>query len=53
MPLTADEVKAYCKEQLAIYKVPERVVFVESLPYSDTGKVVRRALVELIASRRH
>ena len=49
-PLTADEVKAYCKEQLAIYKVPERVVFVESLPYSDTGKVVRRALVELIES---
>ncbi len=50
-PLTADEVKAYCKEQLAIYKVPERVVFVDSLPYSDTGKVVRRALVEMIDSR--
>jgi long-chain acyl-CoA synthetase len=50
-PITADEVKAYCKERLAIYKVPERVVFVEGLPYSDTGKVVRRQLVELIESR--
>jgi acyl-CoA synthetase (AMP-forming)/AMP-acid ligase II len=50
-PLTADEVKAYCKEHLAIYKVPERVVFVDRLPYSETGKVVRRQLVELIESR--
>ncbi|HEY7106747.1 MAG TPA: class I adenylate-forming enzyme family protein [Acidimicrobiia bacterium] len=50
-PMTADEVKAYCKERLAIYKVPERVVFVDELPYSDTGKVVRRSLVELIQSR--
>jgi acyl-CoA synthetase (AMP-forming)/AMP-acid ligase II len=50
-PMTADDVKAYCKERLAIYKVPERVVFVDGLPYSDTGKVVRRRLVELIQSR--
>jgi long-chain acyl-CoA synthetase len=50
-PLTADEVKAHCKEHLAIYKVPERVAFVDRLPYSETGKVVRRQLVELIESR--
>jgi long-chain acyl-CoA synthetase len=49
-PLTADEVKAYCRERLAIYKTPELVVFVDDLPYSDTGKVVRRQLVELIES---
>jgi acyl-CoA synthetase (AMP-forming)/AMP-acid ligase II len=50
-PITADEVRTYCRERLAIYKVPERVVFVDGLPYSDTGKVVRRQLVELIESR--
>ena len=40
--MTIGEVQAYCKERLAIYKVPEHVVFVEGLPYSETGKVVRR-----------
>jgi acyl-CoA synthetase (AMP-forming)/AMP-acid ligase II len=49
-PLGADEVKAYCRERLAIYKTPEYVVFVDDLPYSETGKVVRRRLVELIQS---
>ena len=46
--LTADEVKAFCSARLAIYKTPEIVVFVDDLPYNDTGKVVRRALVEVI-----
>ena len=49
--MTADEVKAYCRERLAIYKTPEYVVFVDDLPYSDTGKVVRRQLVEVIESQ--
>jgi acyl-coenzyme A synthetase/AMP-(fatty) acid ligase len=31
--------------------VPEHVVFVDDLPYSDTGKVVRRQLVELVVSQ--
>ncbi len=50
-PMTADEVKAYCRERLAIYKTPEHVVFVDDLPYSETGKVVRRELVALVESR--
>ena len=50
-PMTTGEVQAYCKERLAIYKVPEHVVFVDGLPYSETGKVVRRQLVELIQSQ--
>jgi len=51
-PITAGDVKAYSRERLAIYKTPEYVVFVDELPYSDTGKVVRRRLVELIESER-
>lgn len=51
VPMTTGEVQAYCKERLAIYKVPEHVVFVDGLPYSETGKVVRRQLVELIQSQ--
>ena len=51
VPMTADEVKAYCRERLAVYKTPEHVVFVDDLPYSETGKVVRRELVALVESR--
>jgi acyl-CoA synthetase (AMP-forming)/AMP-acid ligase II len=51
-PMTADEVKAYCRERLAIYKTPEYVVFVDDLPYSETGKVVRRDLVALVEEAR-
>jgi long-chain acyl-CoA synthetase len=50
LPMTGDEVQAYCRDRLAIYKTPEHVVFVDELPYGDTGKVVRRQLVELIES---
>lgn len=50
--LDADEVKAFCSARLAIYKTPEIVVFVDDLPYSDTGKVVRKRLVELIERER-
>ena len=50
-PLTAAAIKEYCRERLAIYKVPERVVFVDDLPYNETGKVNRKWLAELIVSK--
>ncbi|MDR1874024.1 MAG: AMP-binding protein, partial [Synergistaceae bacterium] len=40
------EIIRYCKEQLAHYKVPRRVEFVDSLPLSGMGKVLRRVLRE-------
>jgi fatty-acyl-CoA synthase len=42
--LTPDAVKAYVKENLARYKVPRDVVFVEELPRNATGKVLKREL---------
>ena len=44
--LTEDDVKDYVKENLARYKVPRDVVFVDELPRNATGKVVKRELVE-------
>jgi long-chain acyl-CoA synthetase len=35
---------AFCRERLAAYKVPREIVFVESLPKTSTGKILRRAL---------
>jgi acyl-CoA synthetase (AMP-forming)/AMP-acid ligase II len=42
--LDEDEVKAYVKENLARYKVPRDVEFLDSLPRNATGKVLKREL---------
>jgi long-chain acyl-CoA synthetase len=43
--LTADEVRAWCKERLAPYKVPTQVEFRTELPKTTVGKILRRELV--------
>ncbi len=42
--LTADQVKAFCKEQLTGYKRPKFVEFRETLPKTNVGKILRREL---------
>ena len=42
---TAEELRMYCREQLAPYKVPARIEFRSELPKTMVGKVLRRALV--------
>lgn len=44
--VTADEIRAYCKKQLAPYKVPEYVEFLTELPKSTVLKILRRELRE-------
>jgi fatty-acyl-CoA synthase len=39
-----DELKAFCGEHLARYKIPKQVVFAEDLPYSSYGKVLKGEL---------
>ncbi len=41
-----EEIREYCKEKLAPYKVPREVYFKDELPKSMIGKVLRRKLVE-------
>jgi long-chain acyl-CoA synthetase len=40
----AEELRAFCRERLAPYKVPATVEFRDELPKSMVGKVLRRAL---------
>jgi len=40
-----DEIKAWCKERLAAYKVPTHIEFRDELPKTTVGKVLRRELV--------
>ena len=43
----ADDIIAYCREHLAAYKVPRALQFVDDLPKTSTGKVMRRELKTL------
>lgn len=45
--LDADELKAYCKKNLAAYKVPTGFVFVDELPKTAVGKILRRTVREM------
>ena len=42
--VTEDQLRAYCRERLAPYKVPARVEFRKELPKTMVGKVLRRML---------
>ncbi|WP_405161351.1 acyl-CoA synthetase [Nocardia sp. NBC_01499] len=42
----SEEIKAFVKNNLARYKVPREVVFLDDLPRNPTGKLLRRVLVE-------
>jgi long-chain acyl-CoA synthetase len=42
---SAEELRAYCRQQLAPYKTPTHLEFRDSLPKNIAGKVLRRALV--------
>jgi len=44
MKATRSDMKLYCREHLAQYKVPSTYEFVDDLPKSAAGKVLRRVL---------
>ncbi|MFN8566402.1 MAG: hypothetical protein U0Z44_02520 [Kouleothrix sp.] len=43
---TVDEIREFCKQNLAPYKVPRDVEFRSELPKTMVGKVLRRVLIE-------
>lgn len=45
--LTADALIAFADERLASYEVPRRIEFVESLPRTTVGKILRRELARM------
>ncbi len=42
-----EDVLAFCRKELAAYKVPRAIRFVPSLPMTSTGKLMRRELGKL------
>ncbi|MFL6108770.1 MAG: AMP-binding protein [Marmoricola sp.] len=45
--VSEDEVKSFVKDNLARYKVPRDVVFLDELPRNPTGKILKRELADL------
>jgi long-chain acyl-CoA synthetase len=45
--LTEEEITQWCKEKLAAYKVPKMIEFVDALPKSAIGKILRREVKEM------
>jgi putative sterol carrier protein len=43
---TEEEIRAFCEAKMASYKVPEYILFRETLPISAVGKVAKRSLVQ-------
>ncbi|WP_455662076.1 class I adenylate-forming enzyme family protein [Pradoshia sp.] len=44
--LTEDEVRAYCAGKMAEYKVPDYICFIDEIPKSGTGKILKTVLKE-------
>ncbi len=44
--VTSEEIIAHCREDLTNYKVPREVYFVEELPKTNVGKILRRKIRE-------
>ena len=44
--LSLEEMKAFCKGNIAGYKIPKIIKMVEKIPKNETGKVIKRELRE-------
>ena len=45
--LTADDIVAHCKKSLTSYKLPRHIAFVDEVPKSPVGKILRKELRQL------
>jgi fatty-acyl-CoA synthase len=50
MQATAEEIRAFCDGQIAYYKVPRYIVFVDSFPMTVTGKIQKYLLREQVTT---
>jgi acyl-CoA synthetase (AMP-forming)/AMP-acid ligase II len=48
--ITQDELKTFCRKEIAGYKIPKKILFVDSLPMSPSGKILKYKLKEEAAA---
>jgi fatty-acyl-CoA synthase len=42
--VSEDEIRKYCEDKMANYKIPETTIFIEKIPRTPTGKILKRDL---------
>jgi fatty-acyl-CoA synthase len=47
-PATAEEIRKFCQDHIAHYKIPRHIKFVESFPMTVTGKIQKFKMRELM-----
>ena len=48
---TIEEIKEFCSDKLAKYKIPEYVIFTASLPKNPGGKVIKEQLSKELSQK--
>lgn len=48
--LTEEDILSHCTQHLAKYKRPSSIIFLEEIPKNSTGKILRRALKDILAN---
>ncbi len=38
------EIKNYCEEKMANYKIPSTIIYIDEIPRTPTGKILKREL---------
>ena len=51
LPITIEDLRSFGLDKLAKYKLPEEVIYVESIPRNTTDKIDRRELKETVKTR--
>ena len=46
-----DRILSYLREKVAPYKVPKRILFMDQLPTSGVGKVLKRELKQMVLEK--
>jgi long-chain acyl-CoA synthetase len=49
---TEEEIRGFCMQKMASYKVPEHILFREALPVNAVGKVAKRSLIQQLEEER-
>jgi acyl-CoA synthetase (AMP-forming)/AMP-acid ligase II len=49
--ITPQNVEEHCRKDLPLFKVPEEIVFLANMPHNSSGKIVKPALLTMIANR--
>ena len=50
--LTQKDIEDFCKERLAVFKMPKKIFFTEDLPRTGSGKIQRRKVAEHFLNER-